>query len=71
MQGHCNLVVHPFTLAPRGHHTRTTQVREMPLNLRLALLEYLDEIAATNLPPVQESRRRVRSESAANSNAKS
>jgi hypothetical protein len=47
-------VVHPLALAPRRHNPRPPQVRQVPRDLRLPLLQYLHEVADTNLAPVHQ-----------------
>ena len=49
-------VVHPFTLASGGDHTRAAEISKMTGDLRLALIQDLNEIADTHLSSIHEAK---------------
>ena len=42
---HHDAVVHPLAITPSGHNAGVPQIRQVPGNLRLGLIQDLDEIA--------------------------
>ena len=46
--------MHPLALAPSIYYSGTAKVSEVPRYLRLPLLQYLYEVADTDLTPIHE-----------------